>query len=34
MTPLARLASGERFVFLTTEESLRPGVIALLNLLR
>ena len=27
-------ASGERFVFLTTEESLRPGVIALLYLLR
>jgi len=26
--------SGERFVFLTTEESLRPGVIALLYLLR
>jgi len=27
-------ASGERFVFLTTEDSLRPGVIALLYLLR
>ena len=27
-------ASGERFVFLTTEESLRPGLIALLYLLR
>ena len=27
-------ASGERLVFLTTEESLRPGVIALLYLLR
>jgi hypothetical protein len=27
-------ASGERFVFLTTETSLRPGVIALLYLLR
>ena len=28
------LASGERFVFLTTEDRLRPGVIALLYLLR
>lgn len=27
-------ASGERFVFLTTEESLRPGLVALLYLLR
>lgn len=27
-------ASGERFVFLTTEDSLRPGLIALLYLLR
>jgi len=27
-------ATGERFVFLTTEESLRPGLIALLYLLR
>ncbi len=27
-------ASGERFIFLTTEESLRPGLIALLYLLR
>ena len=27
-------ASGERFVFLTTEDKLRPGVIALLYLLR